>query len=137
MRLEFTMMNFLFMILLELRIVSLLSDSNIINLKIYSQETPTQVFSCEHCEILRTPFFTEHFLWLLLYLITGKSNKSIFFFSYKSVFVIFSWRDWFQIFTCQFLANIYLFNSFMTETVIIQKPAHWFALQINGLVSLW
>ena len=84
------MMNFLFMILLELRIVSLLSDSNIINLKIYSQETPTQVFSCENCEILRTPFFTEHFLWLLLYLITGKSNKSIFFFSYKSVFVIFS-----------------------------------------------
>ena len=28
-------------------------------------------------------------------------------------------------------------NSFMTEAVTIQKPVHWFALQINGLVSIW
>ena len=28
-------------------------------------------------------------------------------------------------------------NSFITETVIIQKPAHWFTEQINGLVSIW
>ena len=26
-------------------------------------------------------------------------------------------------------------NSFMTEAVIIQKPVHWFAEQINGLIS--
>ena len=28
-------------------------------------------------------------------------------------------------------------NSFMTKVPIIQKPVHWFALQINGLVSIW
>ena len=28
-------------------------------------------------------------------------------------------------------------NSFMTEVPIIQKPFHWFARQINWLVSLW
>ena len=28
-------------------------------------------------------------------------------------------------------------NSFMTEAVIIQKPVHWFAEQINGLISTW
>ena len=28
-------------------------------------------------------------------------------------------------------------NSFMTEAVIIYKPVHWFARQINGLVSVW
>ena len=27
-------------------------------------------------------------------------------------------------------------NSFMTKAVIIYKPVHWFALQINGLVSI-
>ena len=26
-----------------------------------------QVFSYEYCEILRTPFFTEHLQWLLFY----------------------------------------------------------------------
>ena len=30
----------------------------------------------------------------------------------------------------------YLLNFFMTEAVIIQKPVHWFAEQINGLVSI-
>ena len=25
----------------------------------------------------------------------------------------------------------------MTEIPITQKPVHWFALQINGLVSIW
>ena len=29
------------------------------------------------------------------------------------------------------------FNSFMTEFSIIKKPVHWFALQMNGLVSIW
>ena len=28
-------------------------------------------------------------------------------------------------------------NSFVTEVPIIQKPVHWFALQINGLVFIW
>ena len=28
------------------------------------------------------------------------------------------------------------FNSFMTEVAIKYKPVHWFALQINGLVSI-
>ena len=27
-------------------------------------------------------------------------------------------------------------NSFMTEVAIKYKPVHWFALQINGLVSI-
>ena len=30
------------------------------------EETLTQVFSCEFCEILRAPFFIEHLRWLLL-----------------------------------------------------------------------
>ena len=30
------------------------------------KETPTQVFSCEYCEILKNIFFTEHLHWLLL-----------------------------------------------------------------------
>ena len=29
------------------------------------------------------------------------------------------------------------FNFFMMEVPIIYKPVHWFALQINGLVSMW
>ena len=29
------------------------------------------------------------------------------------------------------------FNSFMLHVSIIKKPIHWFALQINGLVSIW
>ena len=33
--------------------------------------------------------------------------------------------------------KVYLVNSFMTEDLIIQKPVHWFVLQINGLVSTW
>ena len=28
--------------------------------------TPTQMFSCEICEIFKSPFFTEHLRWLLL-----------------------------------------------------------------------
>ena len=28
-------------------------------------------------------------------------------------------------------------NYFVTEGVIMQKPVYWFALQINGLVSIW
>ena len=30
------------------------------------KETLAQVFSCEFCEFLRTPFLTEHLRWLLL-----------------------------------------------------------------------
>ena len=33
------------------------------------------------------------------------------------------------------MLRIFYFNSFMTEAPIIQKPIHWFALQINGLIS--
>ena len=46
--------------------------------KVVKKETPTQVFSCE---FLRTPFFTEHLRWLLLYpinLIEAHRNRSIF-----------------------------------------------------------
>ena len=28
-------------------------------------------------------------------------------------------------------------NSFMTKVPIIQKPVHWFAVNINGLASVW
>ena len=28
-------------------------------------------------------------------------------------------------------------KSFMTEVRIILKPVYWFAMQINGLVSIW
>ena len=28
-------------------------------------------------------------------------------------------------------------NSFMKEDPVIEKPAYWFAMQINGLVSIW
>ena len=30
------------------------------------EETPTQVFSCEHCEIFKNSFFIERQRWLLL-----------------------------------------------------------------------
>ena len=35
-------------------------------LEVLKKESLAQVFSCEFCEIPRTPFFTEHFHWLLL-----------------------------------------------------------------------
>ena len=34
-----------------------------------------QVFSCEFCEFLRIPFFTEHLRWQLLYFV--KNDKSL------------------------------------------------------------
>ena len=35
-------------------------------------------------------------------------------------------------------SKIYIFlNSFMMGAVITLKPVHWFAEQINGLVSKW
>ena len=37
-----------------------------LNLQLYYKETPTQVFPCEYCKILRAPFFIEHLKWLLL-----------------------------------------------------------------------
>ena len=43
-----------------------------------------------------------------------------------------------QNFQYNIVAGFYtLFNSFMTEAVIIYKPVHWFALEINGPVSIW
>ena len=38
-------------------------------------ESPTQVFSCEYCKILKNSFFTELLLWLLLHYF--KSNKTV------------------------------------------------------------
>ena len=32
----------------------------------FIKKTPTQVFSCEYCEIFKKPFFIEHLRWLLL-----------------------------------------------------------------------
>ena len=33
---------------------------NTIGLQLYSKENPTQVFSCEHCEIFKNTYFEEH-----------------------------------------------------------------------------
>ena len=41
-----------------------------------------------------------------------------------------------HIFLAMKLSNGLGFNSLMTEAVIIQKPVHGFALQIDGLVSI-
>ena len=35
------------------------------------EETPTEVFPCEICEIFKNTFFTEHLWWLLLSLWQG------------------------------------------------------------------
>ena len=32
-----------------------------------NKETPTQVFSCEYCEVFKNSFFIEHLWWLLLW----------------------------------------------------------------------
>ena len=37
--------------------------SNILNQK----ESPTQVFSCEYCDIFKNSFYTEFLRWLLLH----------------------------------------------------------------------
>ena len=47
-----------------------------------------------------------------------------------------------EAFAARFLNCVWPFgtlciNSFMTEVPIIWKPVHWFAEQINGLVSIW
>ena len=39
---------------------------NKIKIAILLKETVAQVFSCEFCKFLRTPFYTEHLWWLLL-----------------------------------------------------------------------
>ena len=36
--------------------------------KVAGLRTPTQVFSCEFCEIFKNTFFTEHLHWLILIL---------------------------------------------------------------------
>ena len=33
--------------------------------------------------------------------------------------------------------SLHGYNSFVTDVSIIYKPVHWFAQQINGLVSIW
>ena len=38
------------------------------------KETLAQVFSCEFCEISKNTFFTEHLLWLLLWLHAPKDQ---------------------------------------------------------------
>ena len=38
---------------------------------------------------------------------------------------------------CMLNAWRFSVNPFMTEAVIIKKPVHWFAEQINVLVSIW
>ena len=40
----------------------------------YWKETPTQVFSCEYCEIFKNSFFIEHLWWLLLDLVISTFN---------------------------------------------------------------
>ena len=56
---------------------------NFAKLNFIKKETLTQVFSCEFCEISKNNFFTEHFRWLLLPLVSlakirkiSNSNKS-------------------------------------------------------------
>ena len=46
------------------------------SLQLYQKETPTQVFSCENCEIFKNSFFIEHLLWLILNL-SCLSNKRL------------------------------------------------------------
>ena len=36
------------------------------DLQFYLKKTPTQVFSCDYCEIFKSTFFIEHLRWLLL-----------------------------------------------------------------------
>ena len=36
-----------------------------------------------------------------------------------------------------FVRKYCVFNPFLTEAVIIYKPVHWFAEQINGVASIW
>ena len=37
---------------------------------------PTQVFSCEYCEICKNSFLTEHLLWLLLFTVSIRFRSS-------------------------------------------------------------
>ena len=37
--------------------------------QLYYKEIPTQVFSCEYCEIFKNTSFIEHLRWLLLELL--------------------------------------------------------------------
>ena len=81
-----------------------------------SWETLVQRFYCEICK----PFYIEHLGCLLLK------------FSQDSFFI----REHYWV-NCFCLMKNKLLNSFMKEAVIIQKLVQWFALQINGLVSIW
>ena len=47
-------------------------------LQLYQKETPTQVFSCKNCEILKNSFFIENLRWLLLnFLSLWKKSEKI------------------------------------------------------------
>ena len=41
--------------------------------QLYHKETPTQVFSCEICKILKNNDFEEHLQWLLLEILVLES----------------------------------------------------------------
>ena len=115
------------------------------------------MFSCGFCDISENTSLTEH-LW------TTASIESLFSYQIwcqkKMSFVehlnlIYFKMNYFW-FLLQvrhrrrsgiFIVNFYFtpfssssiidFNPFMMEAVIIQKPVHWFAEQINGLVPIW
>ena len=40
--------------------------AGLISCNFIKKKTPTQVFSCEYCEIFKNSFFMEHIWWLLL-----------------------------------------------------------------------
>ena len=47
-------------------------------LQLYQKEAPTQVFSCEYCEILKNPFFCRTPLLLCYYLIASLAPQELF-----------------------------------------------------------
>ena len=49
-----------------LRFVTKFTEKHLCESLYFKKMTLVKVFSCEFCEFLRTPFFTEHLRWLLL-----------------------------------------------------------------------
>ena len=45
--------------------------------------------------------------------------------------------DFLTCYSCSYYNSMLRFNSFMKEVPLVWKPVHWFAKQINGLVSTW
>ena len=75
------------------------------------KESLTQVFSCEFCRILRTPIFTEHLCWLLL------------FFSIYLLFLLPAW-----LFHCLF----FIILSFLLFSVSASLPVYY--LDFSSLI---